>query len=161
VIRSFRHKGLERSFTSGDHKKIDAKQRDRIHRILDRLDAAAKPEDLNLPGFDFHALKGLPLMRSMRDPKRKPTHPGELLRLDILPALGMTQTELARRLGVSRLSVSELILAKRALSADMAIRIGRLTDTTPESWLRMQEAVDLWELERDPKRYKHIEPVAA
>ena len=100
-------------------------------------------------------------MRSMRDPKRKPTHPGELLRLDILPALGMTQAELARRLGVSRLSVSELLLAKRALSADMAIRMGRLTDTTPESWLRMQEAVDLWELEQDPKRYRHIEPVAA
>ena len=79
-------------------------------------------------------------MRTMRDPKRKPTHPGELLRLDVLPALEMTQTELARRLGVSRLSVSELLLGKRALSADMAIRIGRLTSTTPESWLRMQQA---------------------
>jgi antitoxin HigA-1 len=100
-------------------------------------------------------------MRSLRDPKRRPTHPGELLRLDILPALAMTQTELARRLGVSRLSVSELLLGKRALSADMAIRIGLLTNTTPESWLRMQEAVDLWELERDPKRYRHIEPLAA
>ena len=100
-------------------------------------------------------------MRSMRDAKRKPTHPGELLRLDVLPALGMTQTELARRLGVSRLSISELLLGKRALSADMAIRIGRFTNTTPESWLRMQEAVDLWELERDPKRYRHIEPLAA
>ena len=100
-------------------------------------------------------------MRSMRDPKRKPTQPGELLRLDILPALGMTHTELARRLGVSRLSVSELLLGKRALSPDMAIRIALFTNTTPESWLRMQEAVDLWELERDPKRYRHIEPVAA
>ena len=100
-------------------------------------------------------------MRTMRDPKRKPTHPGELLRLDVLPALEMTQTELARRLGVSRLSVSELLLGKRALSADMAIRIGRLTNTTPESWLRMQQALDLWELERDPKRYRHIQPVAA
>ena len=100
-------------------------------------------------------------MRTMRDSKRKPTHPGELLRLDVLPALEMTQTELARRLGVSRLSVSELLLGKRALSADMAIRIGRLTSTTPESWLRMQQALDLWELERDPKRYRHIEPVAA
>ena len=100
-------------------------------------------------------------MRPMRDPQRKPPHPGELLRLDVLPALEMTQTELARRLGVSRLSVSELLLGKRALSADMAIRIGRLTNTTPESWLRMQQALDLWELERDPKRYRHIEPVAA
>ena len=100
-------------------------------------------------------------MKSLRDPKRKPTHPGELLREDVLPAIEMTQTELAKRLGVSRLSVSELLLEKRALSADMAVRVGKLTNTTPESWLRMQEAVDLWELEQDPKRYRHIEPVAA
>lgn len=100
-------------------------------------------------------------MRSMRDPRRKPTHPGEVLREDVLPALNMTQTELARRLGVSRLSVSELLHGKRALSADMAVRIGRLTNTSPESWLRMQEALDLWELESNPRRYRHIEPVTA
>lgn len=100
-------------------------------------------------------------MKSLRDPKRKPTHPGELLREDVLPALKMSQSELAKRLGVSRLSVSELLLEKRAMSPDMAVRIGRLTNTTPDSWLRMQTAVDLWELERDPKRYRHIEPIAA
>jgi antitoxin HigA-1 len=98
-------------------------------------------------------------MRSLRDPKRKPTHPGEVLREDVLPAVKMTQTEFARRLGVSRLSVSELLLEKRALSPDMAVRIARLTRTTPESWLRMQEALDLWALERDPRRYRDIEPV--
>jgi toxin HigB-1 len=58
VIRGFRHKGLERFFTSGDRRKIDARLGDRILRILDRLDASARREDLNLPGFDFHALKG-------------------------------------------------------------------------------------------------------
>ena len=100
-------------------------------------------------------------MKTMRDPKRKPTHPGEVLRADVLPGLDMSQTEFAKRLGVSRLSVSELLLEKRGLSPDMAIRIGKLTNTTPESWLRMQEALDLWELERDTKRYRNIEPVAA
>lgn len=98
-------------------------------------------------------------MKSLRDPKRKPTHPGELLREEVLPALKMTQTAFAKRLGVSRLSVSELLLEKRALSPDMAIRVGRLTNTTPESWLRMQEALDLWQLERQPKRYADIEPL--
>ena len=98
-------------------------------------------------------------MKSLRDPKRKPTHPGELLREEVLPALKMTQTEFAKRLGVSRLSVSELLLEKRALSPDMAIRVGRLSNTSPESWLRMQEALDLWELERQPKRYEDIEPL--
>ena len=58
VIRGFRHKGLERFFAAGDRRKIDAKQGDRIQRILDRLDASAKPGDLDLPGFDFHELKG-------------------------------------------------------------------------------------------------------
>ena len=73
----------------------------------------------------------------------------------------MTQGGLARRLGVSRLSVYDLLHGKRALSPDMAVRIGRFTNTTPQSWLHMQTAVDLWELERDPKRYRHIEPVLA
>lgn len=100
-------------------------------------------------------------MKTLRDPKRKPSHPGELLREDVLPALGMSQTEFARRLGVSRLSVSELLLEKRAMSPDMAVRVGRLTNTTPDSWLAMQTALDLWELQRDPKRYRHIEPLAA
>ncbi|MBI3375850.1 MAG: HigA family addiction module antidote protein [Betaproteobacteria bacterium] len=100
-------------------------------------------------------------MKRMLDAKRKPTHPGEVLREDVLPALEMTQGELAKRLGVSRLSVSELLHGKRALSADMAVRIARLTSTTPESWLRMQLAVDLWELEQNPERYRHIEPLAA
>ena len=90
-------------------------------------------------------------MKTLRDPKRKPTHPGEMLREDVLPALKMTQAELARRLGVSRLSVSELLHEKRALSPDMAIRIATLTNTTPESWLRMQQALDLWELKHQPK----------
>ena len=59
-----------------------------------------------------------------------PPHPGEVLRDDVLPALGMSQTEFARRLGVSRLSVSELLHGKRALSADMAVRVGRFTNTS-------------------------------
>lgn len=99
--------------------------------------------------------------KTIRDPRRKPTHPGEILREDILPALRMTQAEFAERLGVSRLSVSELLLAKRAMTADMAIRIARLTGTTPESWLRMQEALDLWTLMQDDERYRDIEPVPA
>lgn len=56
MIESFRHKGLERFFTKSDRSKIDAKQADRIRRILDRLDAATRPEDMNLPGYGFHGL---------------------------------------------------------------------------------------------------------
>lgn len=58
MIRSFRHKGLDRFFTKSDRSRIDAKQAPRIARVLDRLDAAASPEDMNLPGYQFHQLKG-------------------------------------------------------------------------------------------------------
>ncbi|MFV5215617.1 HigA family addiction module antitoxin [Azonexus caeni] len=99
---------------------------------------------------------------SLRNPNRKPTHPGAIFREDVLPALKMTQTELARRLDVSRLTVSELLHEKRSLSPDLAIRLGRLTGTTPESWLRMQEALDLWELNRaKAEEYGRIERLAA
>ena len=62
-------------------------------------------------------------MKSLRNPNRRPTHPGAVLREDILPALKMTQTEFAELIGVSRLSVSELVHEKRALSPEMAVRI--------------------------------------
>lgn len=58
MIKSFQHRGLERFFTKSDRSKIDTKQADRIRRILDRLDAAAKPEDMNLSGYKFHGLGG-------------------------------------------------------------------------------------------------------
>lgn len=98
-------------------------------------------------------------MRSLRNPDRRPTHPGAVLREDVLPALGMTQTELARRLGVSRLTVSDLLLEKRALSPEMAARVGKLLHTTPESWLRMQAAFDLWELAQHPARLAAVRPI--
>lgn len=58
MIRGFRHKGLERFFTKSDRRGIDTRQADRIRRILDRLDVAVRPEDMNLPGLRFHGLKG-------------------------------------------------------------------------------------------------------
>lgn len=101
-------------------------------------------------------------MTTTRDRKRRPTHPGVILREDILPALGMTQTELAQRLGVSRLTVSEVLHEKRGVSADMALRLGRLLGNGPGVWLRMQQAVDLWDLEHSrAEDYAAIERVAA
>lgn len=58
MIRGFRHKGLERYFAESDRRGIDARQAARIQRILDRLDAATRPEDMALPGYQFHPLKG-------------------------------------------------------------------------------------------------------
>jgi len=98
---------------------------------------------------------------SMRSKNRKPTHPGAILREDVLPSLNITQTELADRLGVSRRSVSQILHEHRPLTPDMAIRLAHLLGTTPESWLNMQQALDVWELERtNAKIYEQIEKVA-
>ena len=98
-------------------------------------------------------------MRSLRDPRRAPTHPGAVLREDVLPSLGMTQTELANRLDVSRLSVSELLHERRALSPEMAARLAKVLHGAPEIWLRMQAARDLWEIQQHPERLADVQPV--
>ena len=97
-------------------------------------------------------------MDTMRAKKRRPTHPGEVLREDVLPVLGLTQLEFANRLGVSRRTVSELLHERRPVTPDMAIRLGKLLGNGPEIWLRMQQTLELWELERGQK-YNHIKPV--
>lgn len=87
-------------------------------------------------------------MKSLRDGGRQPTHPGALLREDVLPALNISQAEFARRLGVSRPSVSDLLHERRALSPSMALKLEKLLHTSAESWLRMQQALDLWQARR-------------
>jgi len=99
-------------------------------------------------------------MQSLRNPKRKPTHPGAVLREDVLPELGITQATLANHLGVSRLTVSDLLHEKRALTAEMAVRISKVIGGTPESWLRMQEALDLWEIQEKFKSNPSTAPKA-
>ena len=80
--------------------------------------------------------------------KRRPTHPGEILREDFLPDYGLSVAGLGEALGVSRQSVNELLRERRALSPDMAIRLSRLFGNTPEFWLNAQRAVDLWDAAR-------------
>jgi len=84
-----------------------------------------------------------------------PAHPGEVLR-EFIPE-GMTVTELARRLYVTRVSLSRILNGKSGISAEMAIRIGLLTKTTPESWLENQGAWDLWQVLQKP--HPKIEPL--
>jgi len=80
-------------------------------------------------------------------PTRRPTHPGEILREDFLPDYGLTVSGLASSLGVSRQTVNELLRERRAVSPEMALRLSRLFGTSPELWLNLQRALDLWEAE--------------
>ncbi len=75
----------------------------------------------------------------------RPPHPGEFLREDYLPECGLSVTALAQRLGVSRQSINELVNERRAVSTDMALRLGKLFGTTPQYWLNLQHNVDLWD----------------
>jgi addiction module HigA family antidote len=89
--------------------------------------------------------------------KRRPTHPGEILREDVLPSAGLTQAELARVLGVSRRSVSEILHERRPVSTDMAHRLARAFGTSPEMWLGLQQDVDLWDAHRERRsEYERI-----
>ncbi len=78
-----------------------------------------------------------------------PPHPGEYLREDILPALNMTITELAKHLGVTRTSLSELVNEKRDLSLEMAQRLGQAFGNGARFWLALQMQCDIWKAERD------------
>ena len=80
--------------------------------------------------------------------RRRPTIPGSYVKRGLVEDRGLTQTALAEALGVSRRSVNQLINGRRALTAEMALRLGRLTDTSPEMWLNLQRAVDLWDAEQ-------------
>ncbi len=79
---------------------------------------------------------------------RKPTHPGEVLREDVIIPLGITVTEAAKRLGVTRKTLSAVINCRASMSPTMAVRVGLATKTSPESWLYMQMKLDLWFAER-------------
>jgi addiction module HigA family antidote len=79
--------------------------------------------------------------------ERRPTHPGEILREDFIPDYKLTTAGLARALGVSRQTVNELLRERRAVRPEMALRLSKLFGNSPEFWLNLQRAVDLWETE--------------
>jgi antitoxin HigA-1 len=91
-----------------------------------------------------------------------PTHPGEMLREDFLPDYDLNASSLATALGVSRQTINELLRGKRSVSPLMALRLSRLFGNSPEFWLAVQQARDLWESEQDfKKELSKIKPLQA
>jgi addiction module HigA family antidote len=70
-------------------------------------------------------------------------HPGEMLREDVLPALGKSKTEIARLLGISRQSLYDIITEKQPVTPRMALRLGKLCGNGPDLWINLQRAYDL------------------
>jgi addiction module HigA family antidote len=87
--------------------------------------------------------------RIRRHPARQPSHPGAILREDVLPALGLTVAATARALGVSRQMLHRILSERAAMTPEMAVRVGKLCGNGPRVWLAMQGAHDLWQAERD------------
>ncbi len=84
-----------------------------------------------------------------RSASRCPTHPGELLRDDIIPATGRSKTEIASLLGISRQHLHDILEQRKPVSPAVAVRLGKLFGDGPGIWLRMQAAYDAWHAERE------------
>jgi len=86
----------------------------------------------------------------------KPPHPGAILKADVLPELGLSVTEAARQLGMSRVQFSRIINGKAALTPELALRLEVwLAGPTAETWLGMQMDFDLWHASRKPRPRIH------
>ena len=77
---------------------------------------------------------------------QNPPHPGGIVRRQCLEPLGLTVTRAAEGLGVTRQALSELLNGKTGISTVMAVRLAKAFGSTPETWLGMQQAYDLWQI---------------
>jgi len=77
---------------------------------------------------------------------QNPPHPGGIVRRQCLEPLGLTVTRAAKGLGVTRQALSELLNGKTGISTEMAVRLAKAFGLTPETWLGMQQAYDLWQI---------------
>jgi antitoxin HigA-1 len=95
---------------------------------------------------------------------RPPTSPGEILLEEFLKPLGMTQAELADRIGVSYVRLNEIVNGRRGITPSTALRLSKALQTTPDFWLNSQLALDLYRVSHDEeelRQLERIEPVQA
>ena len=88
----------------------------------------------------------------MKRGNRRPSHPGAVLRDIYLNELGVTITDFANDIGVSRKAVSGIVNGRKSVTPEMAVRFSKALGTTPDIWLNLQTAYDLWEAERSMER---------
>tara|TARA_B110000908_G_scaffold5819_2_gene7396 strand:- start:395 stop:697 length:303 start_codon:yes stop_codon:yes gene_type:complete len=83
-----------------------------------------------------------------RNPNRCPTHPGELLREDVLPEVKKSKAEISRLLGISRQHLHDILAERKPVSPEVAVRLGKLFGNGASIWIRMQGAYDGWQASR-------------
>lgn len=93
--------------------------------------------------------------------QRAPTHPGAILREDVLPNLpGMTISGLARNLGISRQTLHAVMAERSSITAEMALRLGTVLGNGPQLWIDMQSKYDLWQAEQKlAKELRRMQPI--
>jgi antitoxin HigA-1 len=96
----------------------------------------------------------------MRRVERKPTHPGKIIKEDYLKPLSITISDLASTLGISRKTLSKIINERGAVTPDMALRLSRAFETTPDLWLNLQKKYDLWQAERASDDWQRVKPLS-
>ncbi len=96
----------------------------------------------------------------MKVMKREPTHPGAIIKEDYLIPLSISIKDMAEMLGVSRKTLSKIVNERGAITPDMALRLARAFDTTPDLWLNLQKNVDLWNAAKVSKAWQAVKPVA-
>jgi len=93
--------------------------------------------------------------------KRQPTHPGKIIKEDYLEPLGIPVMDMANLLGVSRKTLSKILNQRGSVTPDMALRLSRALDTTPELWLNLQRNFDLWYAETSSKEWRNVKPLSS
>lgn len=97
----------------------------------------------------------------MKIRRRPPTHPGGILKRQYLEPLTLSVTQVAEALGVSRKTLSKIINERGPVTPDMALRLARAFQTTPELWLNLQQSYDLWYAYNHSRSWKTAHMVAA
>lgn len=96
----------------------------------------------------------------MTETRRKPIHPGRIIKEDYLIPLSIKTIDMASYLAISRTTLSKIINGKGSVTPDMALRLSRVLDTTPELWLNLQKKYDLWIAEHTSKAWQKVKPLS-
>ncbi len=95
----------------------------------------------------------------MRRIKRQPTHPGTIIRVDYLSPLSITIKDMAKILGVSRKTLSKIVNERGSITPEMALRLSRAFNTTPDLWLNLQQNYDLWQAQNSSDEWLFVKPL--
>ena len=92
---------------------------------------------------------------------RKPTHPGKIIKEDYLLPLSISIKDMAENLGVSRKTLSKIVNEKGSITPEMALRLSRAFDTTPNLWMNLQNNYDLWSTKNSSTTWQLVKPIPA